>query len=180
MAETTTKINARKQESVLQVKSLIGDTTDILFTDFRGLNVGQISDLRQTLKENHSDYKVIKNNYTKIAIEELGLPDVSDFLVGPTAIAVIRKDAGPVAKVLIDFSKETSVQVKGGIIRGKLFQQEQIQELSKLPSKDQLLAMLMSTIKAPLQNFVYVLNGVTEKLALTLKAVADKKAQDQH
>ncbi len=177
MAETTRKINAAKKEAVENIKNFIGESQNIIFTDFRGLDVAKITDLRQQLKEQESDYKVIKNNYTKIALEELGLPDVSDFLVGPTALALIRKDAGPVAKSLLGFTRDTSAVVKGGIIGGKLAHLADIEALSRLPGREQLLAMLLSTMNAPVQNLAYALNGVALKLVWALKAVADQKSQ---
>jgi large subunit ribosomal protein L10 len=177
MAETTCKINAAKKEAVENIKQYIGGIQSIIFTDFRGLNVAAITSLRNQLKEQESDYRVIKNNYTKIAIGELGLPDVSDFLMGPTALALVRKDAGPVAKSLLNFSKDSSLQIKGGIIGGKLAQIADIEALSKLPGREQLLAILLSAMNAPVQYLAYGLNGIVLKLLWALKAVADQKNQ---
>ena len=133
MSEKTTKINKSKLEAVESAKSYIGSGKDLIFTDFRGLNVGQITELRKRLREKDSDYRVVKNNYTKIAISDLGLPDVSEFLFGPTAIALSRDDVGPVAKAIFAFTKESSVKIKGGIVGGKVYDSGEIQALSAKP-----------------------------------------------
>jgi large subunit ribosomal protein L10 len=179
MSEKTTKANDSKREAVKQIMGFFEGAHDVLFTDFRGLNVAQITQLRNTLRQKETDYRIVKNNYTKIAIRELGLPDASELLFGPTAVALVRKDVGPVAKAILDFSKESSVLIKGGIVGGKVFSLEQVEALSNLPGRDQLIATLMSAMNAPLQNLTYCLGGIVQKLVLTLKAVADKKGREE-
>jgi len=139
------------------------------------LSVNQITDLRNKMAEAGSNLKVIKNNFAKIAFKNAGFPEVDEFLIGPTALSVSDNDAGPLSKILFEFTKETTVKVKGGIVDGEIYSLDQLKAVSRLPAKEQLIAMLMSTMNAPLQNFVYVLNGVTTKLVRTLQAVADKK-----
>jgi large subunit ribosomal protein L10 len=119
---------------------------------------------------------VVTNNYTKIAMQEMGLPEVSEFLFGPTALALVRKEAGPVAKTILDFGRDASVSIKGGIVGGKVFSLDQVKALSALPSREQLMALLMGTMNAPLQNLTNCLNGVMQKLVQTLNAIADKKS----
>jgi len=174
----TTKINETKKNAVNDIRSLFENAKDVLFTDFRGLSVAEIAALRNTLRESATDYKVVKNNYTKIAMEELGLPDVSDFLFGPTALALTKGDVGPVAKVLLDFGRDTSVAVKGGVVGGKVFSLDEVKALSALPTREQLLAMLMGTMNAPLQNLAGCLNGILQKLVRTLQAIAEKKGNE--
>jgi large subunit ribosomal protein L10 len=170
-----TKITKEKQDAVNNVLEYIKGKKNVLFTDFRGLSVEEITNLRNRMNETDSTFRVIKNNYAKIAFKEAGFPEVDELFIGPTAISVNDMDAGPVSKILFEFQKKTTVKVKGGIVNGKVYTIEELESVSKLPGKDQLIAMLMSTMNAPLQNFVYVLNGVTTKLVRTLKAVADKK-----
>ena len=125
----------------------------------------------------NTEYKVVKNNFAKIAFHNSKIDAVDEFLVGPTALAMVRGDAGPVAKVLVDFMKEVpTLELKAGWVDGSLFNAKQVDAFSKLPSKLELLSSLMGTMKAPMQNFVYVLNAVPTKLVRTLQAVADKKA----
>lgn len=110
-------------------------------------------------------------------MKELNYPEVDDQLTGPTAVALALGDSGPVAKTLLDFSDDASLDVKGGIVDGNVFDENQVKAYSKLPTKDQLIGQLMSVMKAPVQNLVYVINGVPQKLVRTLKAVADQKEQ---
>lgn len=177
MEEKTKRVQTYKLEAVSKLQDLIGDYKDFIFTDFRGLSVEEITDLRGKLREKDSKFKVVKNNYFKIAFSKSSYPEVDSFLIGPTGIALVKEDSGPVAKILLEFAKNTSLALKGGVIDGNPFDMAQLEALSKLPGKEQLIAMLMSTMNAPLQNMVYVMNGVTQKLVRTLQAVADKKAE---
>jgi len=177
MAEKTTNISERKANAVSRLKELFSGAKDVIFTDFSGLDVAQITELRGKLREQESEYRVIKNDYARIAIGDLDYPDVGDCLIGPTAVALVHKDVGPVAKTILGFAKETTVAVKGAVIDGKLFDIEGVGALSKLPGRDELIAMLMSTFNAPLQNLVYALSALPTKLVRTLQAIADKKAE---
>lgn len=170
-----TKVTKEKQDAVKNIFEYIKEKKNVIFTDFRGLSVEEITNLRNQMNESESNFRVIKNNYAKLAFKEAGFPEMDEFLIGPTAISVSDTDAGPISKILFEFQKKTTVKVKGGVVNGKVYTVEELEEVSKLPGKEQLIAMLMSAMNAPLQNFVYVLNGVTTKLVRTLKAVADKK-----
>lgn len=169
------RINERKKQAVGRIKEILEAARDIIFTDYRGLTVEQITSLRGKLRETESAYKVVKNDYARIAMEQLGMPDASSMLTGPTALAFVGRDVGPVAKAIIDFAKDSPLQLKGALVGGRLFAAKDVEALSRLPGRDTLLAMLMGTIRAPLQNLVYVMNGVTGKLVRTLAAVADSK-----
>ena len=111
-------------------------------------------------------------------MQQLDMPDVSDMLLGPTALALAKDDAAAVAKTLFDFAKDAPVSVKGAIVDGKVFSGSETEALSKLPSRDQLIAQLMSTMQAPLQNLVYAMNGTVQKLVRVLQAIADKKQEE--
>ena len=104
--------------------------------------------------------------------------DVAPYLVGPTAIAYCGDEAGPVAKAMLKLSKEMPIELKGGLLDGEVYDGQAVEAFSKLPTKLELIQMLMSTMNAPVQNMVYVLNGVTTKLVRTLAAVQEKKASE--
>ncbi len=179
MTDHVTKIQPEKVEALEVIKSTFQEQKDFIFTDYRGLTVQQITELRGKLREKQADYKVIKNRYAKLAFQQLEMPDdVADLLVGPTALAMMNDDASAVAKILFDFAKDTPVEIKGALVDGKVFDAPQTEAFSKLPGRDQLIAQLMSTMNAPLQNLVYAMNGVTQKLVRVLQAVADKKAEE--
>ncbi len=179
MAEHVTKPQPYKTEAVVSLKEKFGSYNGYIFTDYRGLTVQQITNLRAALRKLNAEYKVVKNNFAKIAFRELDKPDVSDYLTGPTAIALSRDEASQVAKSILDFAKDTSVKIKGGLVEGMVFDMKQVEALSRLPSKADLIAKLMGTMNAPLQHLVYAMNGVTSKLVRTLAAVADKKKESE-
>ena len=179
MAEHVTKPQPYKTEAGVSLKEKFGSYNGYIFTDYRGLTVQQITNLRAALRKLNAEYKVVKNNFAKIAFRELDKPDVSDYLTGPTAIALSRDEASQVAKSILDFAKDTSVKIKGGLVEGMVFDMKQVEALSRLPSKADLIAKLMGTMNAPLQHPVYAMNGVTSKLVRTLAAVADKKKESE-
>jgi large subunit ribosomal protein L10 len=175
MADKTQKIQPYKTEGIQKIKDLIESSGDVIFTDFRGLNVAQITELRRSLQEKQAEYKVVKNSYARLAMRELGFPFEDEFLIDPTALTLAKSDIGPISKVLFDFTRDSSLKIKGGLVDGKVVSSEQMMAISKLPGRDQLYAMLMGTMNAPLTNLVSVLNGVISKLVRTLQAVAESK-----
>lgn len=173
------KIQPSKVEAVKELTDKFGSSTSFFFTHYRGMTVEQITNLRNQLRKLNTEYKVVKNNFARIAFHNTNVKSVDEFLVGPTALAMVRGDAGPVAKVFVEFQKEVpTLELKAGYVDGTLFNAAQVEAFSKLPSKLELLSSLMGTMQAPLQNFVYALNGVTTKLVRTVQAVADKKASE--
>ena len=177
MGEKTQKIQQYKRDAVTQLRDKIRQAPGLIFTDYRGLTVAQISELRRSLRKQAAEYRVVKNNYAKIALTELGLPFEEDFLTNPTAIALARADIGPVAKTLFDFARESPLKVKGGMIEGQALKKPAVEAISRLPGRLELLAMMMGVLNAPLRNLMYVLKGVSSKLVRTLQAVADQKAK---
>ncbi|MCF7945960.1 MAG: 50S ribosomal protein L10 [Spirochaetia bacterium] len=176
--EYQVKVQQPKVDAVRALKEEFSSTEDYIFTNYRGLTVEQISDLRTRLRKENALYKVVKNRFAKIALQELEKPMVDDQLKGPTAIALSKGDAGPVAKVLVEFAKDAPMEIKGGILNGNVFDAKQVEAFSKLPTRDELIASLMGTMRAPIQNVVYVLNAVPTKLVRTLQAVADAKNEN--
>jgi len=175
MAEYTTKINQAKLDAVESIKERFSQSKNFIFADYRGLRVDQITELRNQLREREAEFKVVKNRHAKIAFAQLELPDVSEYLVGPTALTFVGADSAAAAKVLFDYGKDTPVAVKGAIIDGRVFDASQTEAISKLPSMDELIAKLMGTMNAPLTHLMYAMNGVASKLVRTLQAVAEKK-----
>jgi len=177
MAEYQIKLQDHKVKAIDEVRGDLEKVSDIIFTDYRGLTVEKITELRGKLRAQDAIFKVVKNRFTKIALQQLDRPEVGANLVGPTAVALVSNEAGPVAKELVDFAKDGVLVIKGGIIDGDVFDADQIIEFSKLPTRLELISKLMATMNAPLQNIVYILNAVPQKLVRTLQAVADKKGE---
>ncbi len=167
MAMKAKKLQPAKVEAIAAVKNVLGSCSDYIFTDYRGLTVEQISKLRKQLRDKNCEFKVIKNNFARIAFEEMDLSGVAEYLTGPTAIALATDDSNEIAKILYDFAKEVpALQVKGGLIEKEVYDAAKLEAFSKLPGKKQLIAMIMSTINAPVQ-----------KVAATLQAYVDKKSE---
>ena len=172
------KIQQNKLDAVAALREQFDGVDSFIFTDYRGLTVEQVTELRNKLREQNAEYHVIKNNLAKIAFKDLGREGLDEYLVGPTAVALARDEAGPVAKTIIEFAKDTPVELKAGYFDGNVFDEAGVVAFSKLPTRIELIAKLMGTIQAPVQNVAFALNGVTEKLVRTLAAVADKKGNE--
>ena len=179
MGEKTQKIQQNKLAAVKQVKDMISGCGNLIFTDYRGLNVEQMNNLRRQLREKEAVFKVVKNSYTRIALSELELSFEDSFLIDPTALALIKKEPGLVARVLFDFARYSDLDIKGGVIEGKIMAADRIEALSKLASREQLYAMLMSVMNAPLTRLLYAMNGIVTGLVRTVQAVAEAKEKNE-
>lgn len=177
MAQTTKKIQQFKTDAVNKLKEQFGAAPDLIFSDFRGLTFPQMIELRAKLTEKGTAYRVVRNTFARIAMKEAGLPDASSWLEGPTALAFLGTDPGPAAKVMLDFTRAAPLKIKGGVISGKMFSAQEVEALSRLPGRRELLASLMGTINAPVRNMMNAMNGVASKLVRTLAAVADQKSK---
>jgi len=173
------KVQQYKIDAVAELKDGFEKTRSFIFADYRGLTVDQITELRRSLRDAGADFHVVKNNYAKIAFKQMDHEDVAPYLVGPTAIAYCGDEAGPVAKAMLKLAKDMPVELKGGLLDGEVYDAKAVEAFSKLPTKLELIQMLMSTMNAPAQNMVFVLNGLTTKLVRTLDAVREKKASEQ-
>lgn len=156
-----------KTKAIAEAKEVLQSYNDYIFADYRGLTVEQLSQLRKQLREKECEFKVVKNNFARVAFEEMEITSISDYLAGPTAIALVKQDANEAAKVLFDFAKDApALQVKGALVDKEVYDKDKIEAFSKLPGKKQLIAMIASTINAPVQ-----------KLAATLQAYVDKMSE---
>lgn len=166
MAEYQTRKAQHKVDAVAEMTSEFSQYDGFIFTDYRGMTVEQISELRNQLRAKEAAYRVVKNRFAKIVMSDLKHDGTDENLVGPTAVALTSGEDGSsvASKILFDFAKGSPLQIKGAFIDGKLFSKEEIEAYSKLPTRLELIASLMGTMKAPLS-----------KLARTLQAVADAK-----
>jgi large subunit ribosomal protein L10 len=177
MAIIAKKIQEHKTKAIAELKESFSLAPDFIFTDYRGLTVEQITTLRKQLRAKEVEYKVVKNNYARLAFEQLSAPDVSNYLIGPTAVAITPKDANEVAKILYDFAKEApALQIKGALVGDTVYDAAKTEAFSKLPGRLELISMLMSVINGPARNLASALNDVPSRLVRTIKAIADQKA----
>lgn len=172
-------IKMATKEKELTVQMLSGkfkSNSCVLLTEYRGLTVAEISELRAKLRPAKCEYKVVKNTLTKRALKDLKLESFSDFFDGPTAVAIDQGDPVQAAKILVDFAKEhTKLKLKAGLLGDKVLTEKDIKSLASLPSREVLIGTLVWLMKSPVQNLVYVINGNTQKLVYVLDAIKKQK-----
>lgn len=165
-----------KQEFVKQWNAELQDVQHGILVDYRGLTVAQATELRGKIRETGSDYRVVKNTLARLATDETPLAPLKEHFVGPLAMATNKAEPVALAKALVDFAKSNeALQIKVAVVDGQLLEPAEITELSKLPSRDELLAKLLYVLNAPVQGFATALNAITRDLAIVLNQVADKK-----
>ena len=165
MALYAKKVQDAKTKAIKDAKETLSEYNDFIFADYRGMTVEQITRLRKKLREQNATLKVMKNNFARIAFEQMEIDNVAEYLKGPTVIAMSKEDSNVVAKTLFDFAKEVPVlSVKGACVDKEILDAAKIEAYSKVPGKKELIDMLMSAI-----------NGPARQLAATIKAYAEKK-----
>ncbi len=170
------KVRPDKVATVDEVKSKVAGTSTAVVTEYRGMTVAQISNLRRQLRALGADYKVFKNTLVRRAIAGTQVEPMGEFLVGPTAIAFVDGDVSAVAKALRDFARETpKLIIKGGVTDGKLLSKGDLSALADLPSRDVLLARMAGLLASPLRTMAGLLKAVPQNLAYGLSALIDSK-----
>ncbi|WP_216831094.1 50S ribosomal protein L10 [Alkalihalobacterium elongatum] len=158
---------AKKQEVVTEIATKLRDSKSTIVVDYRGLNVSEVTELRKQLREAGVEFKVYKNTMARRATAEVELTELDAQLVGPTAIAFGNEDVVAPAKIINEFAKKhEALEIKAGVIEGRIATVEEVKALAELPSREGLLSMLLSVLQAPVRNF-----------ALATKAVADQKEE---
>jgi large subunit ribosomal protein L10 len=175
--------NLPKENTLNQKRAVVGDISSkmkaakaMVFADYRGLTVEQDTELRNALRKAGVEYKVVKNTLTRLAANENGLEGLDSFLNGPTAMASSDKDPVAPAKVLNEYAKKyEKLELKVGVVEGKIIDIDGIKSLADLPSREVLIARVLGGFNAPISGFVNVLNGNLRGLVVALKAIADQK-----
>ena len=168
--------------SIEQKKAVVSEVTEAIasaqagiLADYRGLNVAQITVLRQQARKAGVWIKVVKNNLAKRVIQGSDFECLTDYFTG-TIIFSVSEDPASVAKVMVEFAKDNEkLKITAGAMNGLLIDSATIQSLAKLPSRDELIVMLMATMQAPVQKLVTTLNEVPSKCVRTLFALAEAK-----
>ncbi len=163
-----------KEQLVSELKTKLEGATALYYTDFTGLNVKRMTDLRRRLRKANVEYVVIKNTLALRAVNESGL--VGERLKGPTGL-VVAKDPVAAAKVITDFAKENDKKptVKGGLFEGKAIDTAQVTKLASMPSREQMLSELGAGLQSPMAAFVGALNGLLYMFAGALDALRTQK-----
>lgn len=163
-----------------EIKEKIESAQSIVLINYRGLTVEEATDLRNKFREAGVDYKVYKNTMARRAFQDLGFDGMDDHLKGPNALAFGMEDLAAPAKIAIDYAKDHKVlEVKAGFIDGQVLDTDQVKAIAKLPSKEVLIAQVLGGLNAPIQGLANVLNGNIKGLATVIKAIADKKQEEE-
>ena len=167
----------QKEELVSNITETIEKSKSIIFIDFRGLSVTDTQKIKKDLRENGVQYKVLKKRLFDRAAKDAGLEVVTSGTEGQLAVAFSLEDEVVAAKILHDsLKKHETATVQGGILEGKQLTEAEVVSLAKLPSKQELLAKMVGSIKSPISGFVQVLSGNTRGLVVALKAIAEQKS----
>lgn len=168
-------IEAKKQ-IVFDVKEKMEQSKGMVFYDYRGLTVSEVTELRNKFREAGVEYRVIKNSMLKRAADMLEIEGLNEHLSGPTAVAFGFEDPVAPAKVLVEYTKKLKkTEIKTGVLEGKVIGLDEINNLADLPSREQLLGMLAGTLNAPITGFARSLHGIIAKLGYALNAVKEQK-----
>ena len=169
---------ADKQAAVAEIAESFSESAGAVLTEYRGLTVKELQDLRRSLGENAS-YAVVKNTLAKLAAKEAGIDGFDDLLTGPTAIAFIKGDVVEAAKGLRDFAKANpTLVIKGGVLDGNLLDTNEITKLADLESREVLLGKLAGAMLASLSQAVYLLNAPLAQAARLAGALEAKAQED--
>lgn len=171
------KILDQKKSQVASLAEKVQGSVAGVLVDYKGITVAQDTKMRKELREAGIDYSVLKNSIMSRAFDQVGYSELDEVLVGTTALAISEDDVIAPAKVLAKFAKEYKdiIVIKGGYLDGEVVDLEQINELAELPSEQELVAMVLGSLNAPISGLVHVLNGNIRGLVQVLGQIAEKQ-----
>ncbi len=167
-----------KIKAIDDLKNIINNSSVIL-TDFQGVDVVGMADIRKALKPCGATYKVVKNTLLTIAADDTEAKDLVKDLSGSTAIMYTEGDPVAATKALMAFTKTPKpIKIKSAFVEGQILDENKVVELSKTPSREELIASILGSIEAPIAGVPQVINALLSDLVFTIEAVADKKAAE--
>ncbi len=171
------KILEQKKQIVAELTEKLKSACAGVIVDYKGINVADDTKLRRELREAGVDYFVVKNTLLSRAAKEAGIEGLDSVLEGTTALAVSKDDHVAAARILCKFAeKNKSIKPKAGFVEGKAIDVAEVENLSKLPSKEVLVAQVLGGLNAPITGFVTVLNGTMKGLVVALNTIAEKQS----
>ncbi len=166
-------VTKKKRGEVDELTDLLSKSELTILTDYRGLTVAEMVQLRKQLREAGVEYHVAKNTLLRLAAEKASYPDMSALLIGPTAVAFSHDDIAKAAKALRDYARTSKVfTIKGGVVSDRVLSADQVATIADLPPKEVLIAQVIGTAQMPIVNLVSVLGGPVRSLAYVLQARA--------
>ncbi len=166
-----------KEAVIAEVAQLLTERENVFVSDYRGLTMAQLSELRAKLRESGARVKVVKNTLGGIAAERAGRSDIRELLSGPTAVTFCGDDLVGAAKALSEFARtHPQLEMRGGLLQSSLIDAAGVKALASLPPRDILVAQVVGTMAAPLTGFVTVLQGTIGGFVRALNQVAEQRA----
>ena len=166
-----------KEAVVEELTDKFSSAKSLVITDYLGLNVAEMTELRSKLREAGVEFKVVKNTLATIAANDVEMEEMTEYFSGPTAIAFGKDDAVSPAKVLVEFAKDHEVlEIEAGLLNGEIISKEKVESLAEIPSREELLAKAFAGMKAPLTGLVNVLQGNIRGLVQVLNQIKEEKA----
>ncbi|NLI37931.1 MAG: 50S ribosomal protein L10 [Clostridiaceae bacterium] len=158
------KILQQKKAEVEKLNSKLTNAQAFVLADYRGLTVEQDTKMRKAMREAGVDYRVYKNSIIRFAVKDTNLSELSDQLEGPTAIAISDTDPIAPSKLIAQFAKEyNKLEIKAGMVEGKILDIDGVKELAQTPSREELLARLIGSLQSSLYGLAAALNAIAEK-----------------
>jgi large subunit ribosomal protein L10 len=164
-----------KEKIVEEIKKKLEENPNFVVTEYRGMNVQDMSDMRIKLREKGIIYQVYKNTLFRIALEGAKIEGVDEYFFGPVGVAFSKDDIVSPCKILTEVAKKSKLKVKGGYSNGLVIKEDQIEDYANMPSIEELYSKLLGTLMNPANRLVRVLNGPIQKLAIALNQIAEKK-----
>jgi large subunit ribosomal protein L10 len=171
---TAKEPRADKVEAVARLRSAL-DVGTVILTDYQGLDVKAISELRKRLRDAGCGCTVVKNTLFRLAVADTVAAPLAEGLAGQTAVVYTSDDPVAAAKILQEFNKVKPIAVKCGMVDGTLFTDKQVQALAKIPPKQELYGMVVGGLLSPITGLVGTMQSMMGQLVMTLQAVADKQ-----
>ena len=169
----------QKARSVESLRERLGAAKTAVLTEYRGLTVRQISDLRKQLKAASAEYKVVKNRLARLAVKDLPLDPLGAHFKGPTGLVFTTKDPVPVAKALQTFVRANpTLTIKVGLVEGKVLQPAELRALADLPSREALRSQLVGALQGPAAQLVSLLTAPQRELVRVLEARSQGAAEE--
>ncbi len=170
---------AEKIVCVEEIAKSIKEAKSVFLTDFSGLNVQQMTELRRSFKEAEVKYQVVKNSLARLSVKNAGCEELLEYLEGPTALAFGMNDPVAPARVIKEYAKSKDIlKIKACLFDGVLIGADRTDEIANIPSKEVLLARLLGGLNSPLSKLVFSLNGLLNKLVNVLDAVKEQKEKE--
>lgn len=169
---------AAKNDIVKRFSEVFKANPSVMLVEYKGLTVAELEGLRSNLKDADTEFKIVKNKLLKIAAKDTEIEQINDLLVGPTAIAVCESDPTAAAKVFVKTAKDLPLLViKGGVVEGNMVSVDDITAISKLPSRQEMMAQLLGALSSPMSNLLGAFTQMQSKLLYALEAVKDTKEE---